>query len=156
MQDEELEYVGFWLRTGATLIDTLLILMISVPLLLAAYGWAYFDPEQTGIIAGPLDFLVSWVFPAIAVIVFWINRQATPGKMAISARVVDATTGGRPSTAQLVGRYFAYYVSAIPLCLGFLWVAFDAKKQGWHDKLACTVVVRPTRRGPVPVRFGQK
>jgi uncharacterized RDD family membrane protein YckC len=44
-----------------------------------------------------------------------------------------------------VGRYFAYFVSTIPFCLGFLWVAFDKRKQGWHDKLAHTVVVRAAR-----------
>jgi uncharacterized RDD family membrane protein YckC len=73
-------------------------------------------------------------------------RQATPGKMAIGARVVDATTGGAPSTRQLVIRYLGYYVSTIPLLLGLIWVAFDPRKQGWHDKLAGTVVVRPKPR----------
>jgi uncharacterized RDD family membrane protein YckC len=38
--------------------------------------------------------------------------------------------------------------------LGIIWVAFDPRKQGWHDKLAGTVVVRPKNRGPVPVKFG--
>lgn len=80
-------------------------------------------------------------------------RQATPGKMAISARIVDAGTGGPPSTAQLVVRYLGYFVSTIPLCLGLLWVAFDPRKQGWHDKLARTVVVRPRHRGPAKVSF---
>jgi len=26
--------------------------------------------------------------------------------------------------------------------LGLVWVAFDRRKQGWHDKLAGTVVIR--------------
>jgi uncharacterized RDD family membrane protein YckC len=39
-------------------------------------------------------------------------------------------------------RYLAYFVSIIPLFLGVLWVAWDKKKQGWHDKLANTVVVQ--------------
>jgi uncharacterized RDD family membrane protein YckC len=43
----------------------------------------------------------------------------------------------------LIGRYFAYYLSTILLGLGFLWIIWDPKKQGWHDKLAGTVVVRP-------------
>ncbi|RYY81863.1 MAG: RDD family protein, partial [Comamonadaceae bacterium] len=47
----------------------------------------------------------------------------------------------------------AYFVSAIPLCIGFLWVAWDPRKQGWHDKLAGTVVVRARKRGPRPVQF---
>jgi uncharacterized RDD family membrane protein YckC len=76
------------------------------------------------------------------VVLFWMYRQATPGKMAIGARIVNARTGERPSTGQLIGRYFAYYVSILPLMLGFVWVAFDPRKQGFHDKLANTVVVR--------------
>ena len=153
MQDHELEYVGFWARVGATLLDSLLLLAISLPLLVAIYGWEYLDPDKTGYLAGPADLLISYVFPAIAVILFWRLRQATPGKMAISARVVDAGTGEKMSVGQSIGRYFAYIVSAIPLGLGFLWIAFDPKKQAWHDKLAGTVVVRPKRENPEPVRF---
>jgi uncharacterized RDD family membrane protein YckC len=52
---------------------------------------------------------------------------------------------------QSVGRYFAYLVSIIPLCLGFAWIAFDARKQGWHDKLAGSVVVRTKRKGSEPI-----
>jgi uncharacterized RDD family membrane protein YckC len=62
--------------------------------------------------------------------------------MAIGARIVDAKTGGKPSTGQLIGRYLAYYVSIFPLMLGLIWVGIDARKQGWHDKLAGTLVVR--------------
>ena len=81
--------------------------------------------------------------PAVAVIVFWLYRAG-------HARQDDhrcahrrcAIPAGPPSTGQLIGRYLGYYVSMIPLCLGLIWVAFDARKQGWHDKLAGTVVVR--------------
>ncbi len=44
-----------------------------------------------------------------------------------------------------MGRYLGYFASTIPLCLGFLWIAFDKRKQGWHDKLAGTVVIRAQR-----------
>jgi len=136
----DLEYVGFWARTGAALIDSVLVLMVILPAIYWIYGPKYFETPET--IAGPADVLLNWVFPAIAVIVFWIYRQATPGKMVIGAQIVDATTARPPSTGQLIGRYFAYYVSMIPLFLGMIWVAFDPRKQGWHDKLAGTVVVR--------------
>lgn len=139
----DLEYVGFWLRVWAALIDSVLLLAIVMPLLYWIYGPAYFaDPDA---VHGAADVLLNWVLPAAAVVVFWIYRQATPGKMAIGARIVDADTAQAPSTRRLIGRYFAYYLSIIPLCLGFLWVAFDARKQGWHDKLARTVVVRRRR-----------
>jgi uncharacterized RDD family membrane protein YckC len=139
---QEVKYAGFWIRTGAAIIDTLLIMLVTLPLLVAIYGWAYFDAEQTGIVAGPADFVISWVLPAVAVIAFWILKQATPGKMAVSTKIVDAESGNAASTGQLIGRYFAYFAATIPLGLGILWVAFDKKKQGWHDKLAGTVVVR--------------
>ena len=139
---QEVKYAGFWIRTGAAIIDTLLIMLVTLPLLVAIYGWAYFDAEQTGIVAGLADFLISWVAPAVAVIAFWILKQATPGKMAVSTKIVDAESGNAASTGQLIGRYFAYFAATLPLGLGILWVAFDKKKQGWHDKLAGTAVVR--------------
>ncbi len=73
--------------------------------------------------------------------------------MAISALIVDDVTGDKPSVGQLIGRYFAYFISTLPFGLGFFWVAFDSKKQGWHDKLAGTVVVRPKNRQPAAVSF---
>ena len=158
MEAAELEYVGFWARVGATMIDTTLILMVTTPLTFALYGhsfWVHTDSYwvYTNLIGGPPSYLVQWVLPAIAVITFWKTKQATPGKMVISAKIVDAGSGKAPGTGQLIGRYLAYYVSSIPLGLGFLWVAFDRKKQGWHDKLAGTVVVRPKHRSPEQVTF---
>ena len=143
MTDTQPEYIGFWSRVGAAIIDTILMLIIVVPLLTWIYGRDYWlDPERVGFIAGPADFLLNWVLPAIAVILFWIYRQATPGKMAIKAKIVDAKTGGKPSTGQLIGRYLGYYVSILPLMLGIIWVGIDKRKQGFHDKLAGTLVVR--------------
>ncbi|WCM92970.1 RDD family protein [Acidovorax sp. NCPPB 2350] len=141
----DFEYVGFWARVGASLIDTVLLVLVTVPLLVSIYGWQYFESEK--LLVGLADFLISWVLPAVAVVLFWITRQATPGKMAIGARVVDAATGQPLTPRQSVGRYLAYFVSTIPLGLGLLWVAFDKRKQGWHDKLAGTVVVRAKKRG---------
>lgn len=139
----EPRYVGFWPRVGAALIDTVLILLVTFPLLLAIYGWAYFDPsEAKSVIAGPADFFLSWAFPAVVSIGFWLSKQATPGKMVVSAKVVDAKTGGPLSPGQSVLRYLGYFVALLPLGLGILWVAFDARKQGWHDKIAGTLVVR--------------
>ena len=141
-------YAGFWSRAGATIIDSVLLLVVTAPILISIYGVDYYDldidPDAPirPIVQGPADFAVSFVLPAIAIILFWMRWQATPGKMVISARVVDARTGGNPSTAQCIGRYLAYFPSALMLGIGFLWVAFDKRKQGWHDKLAGTVVIR--------------
>ncbi|MGI4846853.1 MAG: RDD family protein [Janthinobacterium lividum] len=147
----ELEYVGFWLRVWASIIDTLVLMVIAVPLLFAVFG-------RERLMAGveidglPAD-VITYVLPALLVIAFWRYCQATPGKMVIGARIVDAATGQPTTLRQDVVRYLAYFLSAILLCLGFLWVAFDGRKQGWHDKLAGTVVVRARKRAGLPVRF---
>jgi predicted GNAT family N-acyltransferase/uncharacterized RDD family membrane protein YckC len=145
----DLVYVGFWPRVLASIIDALLVSALTWPVLFAYYGRGYLD--RVGF-AGPLDFALSYVLPTIATILFWRYKGASPGKMAIGARIVDARTGGKPSTKQLVGRYFAYLPATLALGIGIFWVAWDPRKQGWHDKLANTVVVRRERHPPA-VRF---
>lgn len=135
----ELKYAGFWVRVGASIIDTLLVALVTFPILWSIYGSEYFKSER--FINGFWDFIVSWVFPAVAVVVFWIYRSATPGKIALGLKIIDANTGEKPSSGQCIIRYLCYYVSIFPLCLGLIWVGFDKKKQGWHDKLAGTYVV---------------
>ncbi len=148
-----LEYAGFWIRFWAFVIDSILVAVIIQPILSAVYrGMESAQDLMTLELAdlileaftpkGTIDVLLSWVFPAIAVILFWIYRSATPGKMVLRAKIVDAQTGAPPSAAQCIGRYLGYYVSIFTLFLGFLWIAFDPRKQGFHDKLAGTVVVR--------------
>lgn len=151
VQASDLEYAGFWRRTGASIVDTILSCLLFLPLVGLVYGDSYWD--DTRLVKGPGDFLLSWVLPAAIVICFWMFKGATPGKMLVSAQIVDARTGDKPSVLQLIGRYLAYFISALPLCLGFLWVAFDGRKQGWHDKLSNTVVVRRKSGSVQPVSF---
>ena len=96
-------------------------------------GWAYAQ--------GAAAFVVNWGVPGAVYIAFWVLRGATPGKMAIKAVVVDAETRATPDFWQALTRYVGFFVSVTPLFLGFAWVAFDRRKQGWHDKMARTVVI---------------
>src|SRR5690606_10387233 len=131
----------------------LFILVIAGPVLIAIYGWSYYTEPSTQFVSLPADFLISWFFPAIAVILYWLYKQATPEDIAITSRHSDELTGNPISVGQAIGRYLAYFVAVLPLFLGIIWVALDPRKQGWHDKLAGTVVIRPQHRGPEPVRF---
>jgi uncharacterized RDD family membrane protein YckC len=137
-------YVGFWNRIAAALIDSALLLVVVLPIQQALTGAALGLPGESP--TGFWDIMVSYVLPAAAVLLFWKYRSATPGKMFMSAEIVDARTGGTPSNRQLVLRYVGYYISTLPLLLGLVWVAFDPRKQGWHDKLAGTVVVSTVAR----------
>jgi uncharacterized RDD family membrane protein YckC len=141
----ELEYVGFWARAGAALIDTVLFLAIPAPLLFLLYGRDFLGLESQ--YSGTIDLVVAVVLPALVMLAFWTARQATPGKMLISAVIIDERTAQPPTISQHIGRFFAFFLVVIPFGIGALWIAFDRKKQGWHDKLAGTVVVR-TRKPP--------
>lgn len=132
---------------GASLIDTFLLMGVSAPLVFFIYGDDVWLSES--LVMGFWDVFLNYVFPALAVILFWMYKSATPGKMAFKMKVVDAKTGGKPSVGQLVGRYFGYFLAALPLFIGIVWVCIDKRKQGWHDKLAGTLVIRDNAKAPV-------
>ena len=135
-----IEYAGFWARFFASVLDSILQLIVFIPLLFFFVDAdQLMDPEVQN---SPPVFFITNVLPAIVIILFWKYRSATPGKMMMGIAIVDAETGGDPSTGKLILRFFAYIVSALPLFFGFFWVAFDKRKQGWHDKIADTLVVR--------------
>ena len=145
MKNMSYEYAGFWVRVGASLIDLALLLMITLPLTLMIYGsdmvW-----NSEDIILGPADFLINYSLPFFATIIFWMYKSATPGKMVLHLKVLDEITGDKLTIGQSIGRYFAYIPAMLIFMLGIFWVAWDKKKQGWHDKLAKTVVVRNKRQ----------
>ena len=143
----EQEYAGFWIRVGATLIDlVIMIIVLSVPLSFI-YEEEYWLGEQ--LIHGFWHVLLGYVVPIVATIWFWLKFLGTPGKMATNLKIVDAKTGNKLTLGQAIGRYFAYIPAILPLGLGIIWVGIDKKKQGWHDKLAGTVVIKSNQSEPV-------
>lgn len=164
---EKVEYASFTSRVFAGLLDTLLMLLVLAPIL-AQVSALFFTVTDPNMVAFQLQqamekndsalflriaeehrlfekMFFDHVLLALPVIAFWIWRSATPGKMLTRMRIVDATTGGPLTPKQSFIRYVSYFASALPLGLGFTWVIFDPRKQGWHDKLANTVVVTTPR-----------
>ena len=128
------DYAGFWQRAAALVIDGLIIAVIVVPVMVLGFGIRHVAPGdawEAGL----------FIAVAVAVIGFWRYCGATPGKSALGMKIVDAETGETPGTLRLGIRFLAYFVSALPLYLGFLWAAVDRRKQGWHDKIAGTIVI---------------
>ena len=134
------QYIGFWKRVMATFTDTIIWLLISVPIMLSVYGVGYFHSDEYA--QGWVDVLINQVLPIVLVIFLWLRYAATPGKMIFHAVIVDAKTFGPMSVQQAIIRYLGYIPSLLVLGLGFLWAAFDERKQTWHDKLAKTVVIK--------------
>jgi uncharacterized RDD family membrane protein YckC len=151
------EYVGFWKRVVARIIDgcilavptNILYFLLSLPIAARAAVDPYADSIALSfysIIIAAIMLLFSTAAYMLYYILLWKTRQATVGYMIFGAKLIDANTGGTPTTGQCVGRYFAEFLSALVFCLGYLWVAFDPQKRGWHDMLAGTLVVKPVQQ----------
>ena len=117
---------GFGARLLAFAIDWMIFFVVSAPVSIL-----FFEASAAMPLLG-----------ALAVLAFWRLRGATPGKLAVGIRIVDASTGGPAPLGRLALRLLCYLVSALPLYLGFLWIAADRRKQGWHDKIAKTLVIQ--------------
>jgi uncharacterized RDD family membrane protein YckC len=85
---------------------------------------------------------LSTLVGIVYVIGFWQawNGQ-TPGKRVMGIRIVKAD-GSAFGLVPAILRYVGYFVSGIVLLLGYIWILFDKDKQGWHDKIAGTYVVK--------------
>ena len=72
---------------------------------------------------------------------FWARSGQTIGMKMLRLRLVRAMDGGPLSGGQAVLRLIGYWISAAVFYLGFIWILFDSKRQGWHDKIASTVMI---------------
>ncbi len=143
---EEPPKAGFWIRVVATLVDSLLVSLVQLVLAyLLVFVLGLADHATNGdtkeLVAG-----LAWFFSTLIGIVYYVFFTGycgqTPGKMALRVKVIR-TNGeeigfGRAILREVLGKF----ISSIVLCLGYIWVAFDAQKQGWHDKIAGTYVIK--------------
>ena len=130
-------YAGFWVRFLAFLIDGILLAIVTSP----------FAPQLT---TTGTTLQVNAGGNAIGTIVglvyfagLWAWRGQTVGMMPFNMKVVSVADGKNIDVMRGLLRYVGFIIAAIPLFIGLIWAAFDARKQGWHDKIASTVVIRP-------------
>ena len=133
------KFAGFWKRFLMFIVDIALIGLIYVLTKMA--GIHYITPIDYVYASGMLRVLVI-IIPALYVVGFWAILGGTPGKLLFKTRIVDAKTGNKPSILNLIIRFICYPVSKVLVGLGFIWIGMDSRKQGWHDKVAGTVVVK--------------
>ncbi len=112
---------GFWIRMGALFLDALLIGIV------------------VKFLHGPHDLMM--ISLAIYGAVMWKIKGTTVGGILCNLQVVRLD--GRPvDWGTAIVRALSCFLSLVVLGLGFIWIAFDSEKQGWHDKIAGTIVVR--------------
>lgn len=155
--EPELVYGGFWERVGAYLIDAIILGAVSyfVGLLVgsnmfARHDYSYYSDTYVGysyftgarLRGSLLSIIINWLYFALQESG---AAQATIGKRALGLKVVGRE-GRRISFLNATGRYFGKFVSAVILGIGFLMVAWDDRKQGLHDKMADTFVIKDLNR----------
>jgi len=147
-----MQYAGFWARVLAYLIDFVILLGVQF-MILAIFGESNFgSASQTATSSFSAEASTSSPFLSLVLFVIFVSyfvgfessdKQATPGKMALGLVVTDAQ-GQRISVPRALGRYFAKILSGMILLIGYIMVAFTQRKQGLHDLLASTLVVKGT------------
>ena len=135
--------IGFGLRLAAIVLDALLLGVLSMFVAFAIGIVGVFVDMYTPNRPLPLDILIvicTLVFSVAYYLVAWSRTGQTVGKAMLGIKIVGAD--GKPlSLGKAFLRYIGYIVSGIVFALGFIWVLFDRKRQGWHDKIAGTYVV---------------
>ena len=139
-------YIGFWSRLVALVIDEIIMIVAAVLCLIAivvvitgqSFGVTFF-----------VGIFLSFAILLAVLMSYWIVFTAiwgqTLGKMALGIKVVNRE--GRPPglwkafLREVVGKI----LSGLPICMGYIWVAFDREKRGWHDHIAGTYVVSARR-----------
>ncbi len=121
-----------------------LLAIIVDGIILSIIVGIFFGVSRQGMAGGFGSFLVGILYYWY----FWTrNKGQTPGKMLMHIRVVKVD-GTPMQDGDAVVRYIGYYINSIFFGLGWIWALFDANKQGWHDKLANTYVVRAQSEKP--------
>ncbi len=137
--NNNVNYAGFWIRVVAALVDTLWLSPLVFLFMYLAMGSNMLSIDNP---SSTLDSAIAQIIWVVVVVALWIKFASTPGKMLFGMKIVDAKTHDEVPAPRLLLRYIGYFISMIPLFLGIIWVGIDKKKQGWHDKIAGTVVIR--------------
>jgi uncharacterized RDD family membrane protein YckC len=145
-------YGGFWRRLSAFSTDKLILAMIGLVMFIlgsVAFGLGI---SPSDLAEEPENFFalgmqVMVIYQAITIFLdmayftyFHGTTGQTPGKRLMGLRVVQ-DTGEALTLGTAFLRWVGYIISFVPFFMGFLWAGADRRKQGWHDKIAGTVVI---------------
>jgi uncharacterized RDD family membrane protein YckC len=149
LASQQQSYGGFLIRLTARIIDGF---VVGIPIGII-FGVVFFvlsataSTSQAGQVSPAMAaalticYLVALVAAIAYYIVLW-TTGATVGMRLLHLRVVDAHNGQTIGYGRAILRFIGLIISSLPCYLGLLWVIWDSRKQGWHDKIAQTVVLR--------------
>lgn len=128
----ELKFAGFWKRLWMLFVDLFILFgteYLLINLIFTSCN-SFFERFTFP------TFIVIFVLPFIFFIFFWKFLGSTPGNILGHVELIDIQTGKQPKLLKIILRYFAIIGTIISLGFGFIILAFDSRKQAWHDKIA--------------------
>ncbi len=128
-----LEIASVGQRIGAWLVDGVIGILVGVVGLVIGLAIGY---------AGPL--LMFMLAVAYVVVHLWLvsTRGQSPGKIVVGIKIVRMDGSALGIRGALIREIIGKLVSSVIFYLGYIWILFDGKRQGWHDKIAGTYVVK--------------
>ena len=149
-------YAGFWIRLVARLIDAVIV---GIPFgvifgVLAVAGGVFAgnassssqDSQNAAAAAFGGIFILLYLIVLVVQVGYWIyfwgSSGSTLGMRLLHLKVVDAVTGAPIGYGRATVRFLMTIVNSWACYIGWIWVAFDPRKQGWHDKVANSVVLQ--------------
>ena len=141
MNSSAFQLAGAWRRLGALIIDLFLVATLIGFGLLARITIAEETPEWDS------RFVDVWIIGVLTMTVLLkilldAELRGTPGLHLVDCLLVDAGTGSAITLGQSVKRALGTLLAVLPALLGLAWMLWDRRKQGWHDKLGGTIVIR--------------
>jgi uncharacterized RDD family membrane protein YckC len=142
---DHLVYAGFWLRFVAAIVDWIILLPLAIISLVITYVQNSASDNTVKVVLA----MISLLYSLICLVVQWLYfalqessaAQATLGKRLIGIQVTDRQ-GNRIGFGRATGRFFAKFLSALIIYIGFMMAGWTERKQALHDMLADTLVVR--------------
>lgn len=143
------EYAGFWIRLSAGLVDCILVIVFTlVFFFLLLFSGIFFPSESTWrlmVTSEQSPFLLFIIWPVLWVIYYWLwtgLKGQTLGKMLFRIKVVNSESKKPGLIRALLREIPGKLMSTLGFLIGFFWIAGDRQKQGWHDKIARTYVIK--------------
>ena len=139
-RQESVMYGGFWIRAVASAIDGVLLSFVTLVLGIGAFLMNA-NVATNQVIVSIFQVVIFMLYFSL----FESSRkQGSIGKQ-LCGLAVTTLDGQRISFGRALARCFSKWVSSIVLFIGFLMVAFTAKKQGLHDMMVSTLVVKRSK-----------
>lgn len=147
--ENDMQYASPWRRFGAMVVDSVVLnvglTIVTLLILLPVHTYVLEQLAQLNILLFIGGFvgvaLLQIVLSVLYYVIAWSRYNGKTVGYALTGAQLVTANGGPVSIRTGLVRLLGTIPATLPLGLGYVWVLWDKKRQGWHDKIAGTYVV---------------